>query len=275
MAPSLMILETQTPWCHPLLYKDGLPKSMQGQSHYKNTTSLPWAPYDFKQYSQSQKRLTRLMCPLPGQNTRQCSRHLPRHRPPRQRPHLLPGAHHRHRNLAHTHSLVLYQAIRLFDGDIQARASAERIIPEVEESAMRLLAHVRFDLEFPAGELPLYPLAPTKNFWADWILQESARRTVLFCFFFLQAYRLVAGQKGLECDGRLGLCLSWTLSAHLWNAGTPVQFARAWRDKRHFVVTDAQFGEVLSEAEAGDVDRFGRMWISSLLGTEGGGGVVC
>ncbi|KAG8420661.1 hypothetical protein J3459_010877 [Metarhizium acridum] len=177
--------------------------------------------------------------------------------------------------LAHTQSLVLYQAIRLFDGDIQARASAERINPDVEESAMRLLAHVRFDLESPAGELPLYPLAPTKNFWADWILQESARRTVLLCFFFLQAYRLVAGQKGLECDGRLGLCLSWTLSAHLWNAGTPVQFARAWRDKRHFVVTDAQFGEVLSEAEAGDVDRFGRMWISSLLGTEGGGGVVC
>lgn len=29
-APGLMILETQTPWCHPLLYKDGMPKSMQG-----------------------------------------------------------------------------------------------------------------------------------------------------------------------------------------------------------------------------------------------------
>jgi hypothetical protein len=170
--------------------------------------------------------------------------------------------------LAHTQSLILYQTIRLFDGDIHARASAERIIPEVEESAMCLLAHVRFDLEPPTKELPLYPLAPTKDFWNDWILQESARRTVLFCFFFLQAYRLVSGQRGLECDGRLGLCHSWTLSAYLWTASTPVQFGKAWKEKRHFVVTDAQFGEVLSAAQADDVDRFGRMWISSLLGME-------
>lgn len=90
----------------------------------------------------------------------------------------------------------------------------------------------------------------------------------MFCFFFLQVYRLLSGQKGLECDGRLGLCHSWTMSAYLWHAATPVQFARAWKDKRHFVVTDAQFGEVLSDADAGDVDRFGRMWISSLLGVE-------
>jgi hypothetical protein len=30
-APALMIMETQTPWCHPLLYKDGMPKSMRGE----------------------------------------------------------------------------------------------------------------------------------------------------------------------------------------------------------------------------------------------------
>jgi hypothetical protein len=170
--------------------------------------------------------------------------------------------------LAHTQSLILYQTIRLFDGDIRARSSAESIIEEVEESAMCLLAHVRFDIESPAKQLALYPLAPTRDFWHDWVLQESARRTVLFCFFFLQAYRLLAGQKGLECDGRLGLCHSWTMSAHLWTAATPVQFATAWRDKNHFVVTDAQFGEVLKDARADDVDRFGRMWISTLLGMD-------
>jgi hypothetical protein len=31
-APALMIMETQTPWCHPLLYRDGMPKSMKGPS---------------------------------------------------------------------------------------------------------------------------------------------------------------------------------------------------------------------------------------------------
>lgn len=30
-APTLMVLETQTPWCHPLLYKDDMPRSIQGR----------------------------------------------------------------------------------------------------------------------------------------------------------------------------------------------------------------------------------------------------
>lgn len=140
---------------------------------------------------------------------------------------------------------------------------------------MNLLAYTRFDIDSPIDadgnptiELPLYPLAPTKAFWSDWILQESARRTTLFAFFFLQTYRLLAGHQGLQCDGKLGLCHSWSMSAHLWMADTPVQFATAWKDKNHFVVTDAQFGQVLAEAKAADVDRFGRMWISALLGIE-------
>ena len=29
-APSMMVLETQLPWCHPRLYKDYMPRAMQG-----------------------------------------------------------------------------------------------------------------------------------------------------------------------------------------------------------------------------------------------------
>lgn len=171
--------------------------------------------------------------------------------------------------LAHTQALILYQIIRLFDGDMRARASAEKAIPALESSTMDLLAHVRFDtVDPPEKELPLHPLAPTQAFWRDWILHESARRTCLFAFFFLQVYRLVSGQRGLTCDGRLGLCHAWTLSAYLWTASTAVEFARAWGARRHFVVRDAQFGNVLEEAKADDVDRFGRMWISCLLGVD-------
>lgn len=31
-APKTMVFETQTPWCHPQLYKDHMPRSMQGRS---------------------------------------------------------------------------------------------------------------------------------------------------------------------------------------------------------------------------------------------------
>lgn len=36
-APMSMLFENQTPWCHPLLYKNGMPKFMQGEltlSHF-------------------------------------------------------------------------------------------------------------------------------------------------------------------------------------------------------------------------------------------------
>lgn len=31
-APSMMVLQTQTPWCHPKLYEEEMPRSMQGMS---------------------------------------------------------------------------------------------------------------------------------------------------------------------------------------------------------------------------------------------------
>lgn len=171
--------------------------------------------------------------------------------------------------MAHTQALCLYQIIRLFDGDVAARRSAEILIPSLENSALQLLNYVRFDDDLSAlPELPLYPIQPTKDIWEDWILQESARRTALVTFFFLQAYRFMLGFVGLQCDGKLGLCHSWTLSAQLWNAKTAVEFAHAWSARQYFVVTNGQFAEILQEAKAEDVDTFGRIWISSLLGIE-------
>lgn len=171
--------------------------------------------------------------------------------------------------LAHTQALILYQIIRLFDGDIGARASAERMIPAIESSAMSLFSHVQYDIDrTPTCSLPLFPIASTKTFWMDWILQESLRRTLLFTFYFMQIYRIMAGYRGLQCDGRMGLCHSWTLSAHLWNARSPLAFAEAWTNKNHLIVTDALFGKVLQEAMAHDVDVLGRIFISSLLGVD-------
>lgn len=171
-------------------------------------------------------------------------------------------------SLAHTQALLLYQIIRLFDGDISARASGERIIPVLETSAIGLLAHVIFDTEANCSDhFSECCLATISDLWKDWIFQESARRTLLFTFFFLQAYRVLTGSQNLyRCDGRLGLCHSWTVSEHLWQAGTALEFRDAWRQKNHFLIIDGQFNVVLSEAKAGDVDLFGKMLLSAAVG---------
>lgn len=169
--------------------------------------------------------------------------------------------------LAHTQSLLLYQIIRLFDGDIGARSSAERDIPAVESSAIALFAQAKFETE-QAADLPTFPITPTKTFWQEWILNESIRRTLILTFYFLQTYRIISNQKFLQCDGKLGLCHSWTISRYLWEARTPMAFSEAWRNKKHFVVTNASFNEMFQEAMADDIDSFGRIFITSLVGID-------
>ncbi|KAK4062836.1 uncharacterized protein Triagg1_9706 [Trichoderma aggressivum f. europaeum] len=171
-------------------------------------------------------------------------------------------------SLAHTQALLLYHIIRLFDGNISARASGERTIPILETSAIGLLAHVIFDTEGNCSDrFSECCLATLSDLWKDWIFQESARRTLLFTFFFLQAYRVLTGSQNLyQCDGRLGLCHSWMVSEHLWQAETALDFRNAWRQRNHFLIIDGQFTVMLSEAKAGDVDLFGKMLLSAAVG---------
>jgi hypothetical protein len=172
-------------------------------------------------------------------------------------------------SLAETQALLLYQIIRLFDGDIAARASGELLIPYLETAPLNLLTYVRFDIELAeAATLPLYPVQEICEFWESWILHETARRTVFTVFYFLQSYKILAGYVGLTCDGKLGLCLSWTMSARLWDAKTAVEFAQAVREKRYFVIKSGQMQGWVTEARADDVDLFGKLWISSLMGLQ-------
>lgn len=174
-------------------------------------------------------------------------------------------------SLARTQALLLYHIIRVFDCDIATRASAERTQSALEDSAMALLAHVNFDVGAqlpPSTELPLHPLAATRAFWRDWVFQESGRRTLIFTFFLLQAHRVLSGQPVSSCDGRLGMCHSFTLSAPLWHARSPVEFARAWSETSHLVVVNASLGKVMGEARAHHVDLFGKIVLTSIVGVD-------
>ena len=150
--------------------------------------------------------------------------------------------------LAHVHALLLYQIIRIFDGDSQLRASAQSGVLPLMDGAFALMPFLRFEegtfeqfgLETPS------PLAPTTNmsaairadleaailsraplpadgsaeFWETWALEETMRRTFVIALFFVRVYQLVwqevaGGSPEQMCDGKLGLCHSYTVSAPL------------------------------------------------------------
>lgn len=74
--------------------------------------------------------------------------------------------------LAHTQSLMLYQIMRFFDGDIIARSSADATFSQLDTSTRFLSEYIDWGSSAACSDPQLAP-----DFWHDWIFQESARRT--------------------------------------------------------------------------------------------------
>jgi hypothetical protein len=170
--------------------------------------------------------------------------------------------------LARTQALILYQIMRLFDGDIRSHATADALFTTLESSVLALMAIVPTPKPSDPTELLPLSIEDAATFWEEWVLQESARRTVLFTYYFVQIYKVLQGKVPVSCDGTLGLEHSWYLSGELWNASNAFDFAVAWTEKQHHIVYNLDFGLVLQNALPSEVDLFGRMLLVTILGID-------
>ncbi|KAJ6096629.1 hypothetical protein N7486_007375 [Penicillium sp. IBT 16267x] len=241
-SPRTMVLENQTPWCHPKLYQNYMPRAMQDafaccalyMSKNETNAAVIMALFD--------ARIIDLISTPEPTTTVEL--------------------------LARVHALILYQVMRLFDGDIRSNATAGALFASLESSVLTLLS--RLHLPHPSDSLEPMPQSvdAVHNFWDTWILEESARRTVLLAFFFMQIYKVLRGTPNLVCDGKLGIQHSWYLSSHLWSARDAFDFAVAWAEKPHYIVGNMDFSWVLTSAQPDDLDIFGKMLLVTLLGID-------
>ncbi|KAL4923886.1 Zn(II)2Cys6 transcription factor domain-containing protein [Aspergillus undulatus] len=262
--PRMMIAENKTPWSHAQLYVNGMPKVMQDAyaccALYITKTPIN-APVITSNIHSRLQELT--LSPLPTSPLDL---------------------------LAHTHALLLYTIMHLFDADLAA-ANTSSALDTLSMAALESAASLLFSsTHFPPADQsdspspsssdsnpnpnsnlnPCLPttLSGTMHFWPLWIHEESARRTILFTFYFLQIIRLFRGEENLKCDGKLGLLHSWYSSAYLWNASSAMDFAVAWSEREHFIVRNVNFQGVLERAKPEDVDVFGRMLLVTSQGVE-------
>jgi hypothetical protein len=119
--------------------------------------------------------------------------------------------------LASTQALLLYQVIRLFDGDIRQRADAE-----AHES---ILVSWTQQLQGRTEQLPLITNGSTSSSsvdsvavstWNDWIFEESCRRTVLTSYILQGTYSFL--KFGWDDVAPKVAMLSFTAQAALWDA---------------------------------------------------------
>lgn len=180
--------------------------------------------------------------------------------------------------LARTQALLLYQTIRFFDGDVLARSSADATFCELESCTHALHDHVSWDvasssetrLTSSLGDAASLSLPqPPREFWAAWVYQESARRTFLVASFFVHIWKMLTGRPlSPRWDDEELRRQCWTLSAHLWGAANALDFAAAWRGRKHHVVRRGMIRSTMMGAEAGDVGAFGKMLMTAALGVD-------
>ncbi|KAE8454262.1 hypothetical protein EG329_005187 [Mollisiaceae sp. DMI_Dod_QoI] len=165
--------------------------------------------------------------------------------------------------LASTQALLLYQIIRLFDGDIRQRADAESdettLISWTEELLTRVLR-----ISPTIESLTMDTL--TISSWNDWIFKESCRRTILTSYMLQGVYSFL--KVGYDkVTGKVNK-LSFTCQAALWNAPTEFHWKEALKDKDHFQVIVGEWDTVMAGVKPTDLEELGMMIMACYKGME-------
>lgn len=59
-----------------------------------------------------------------------------------------------------------------------------------------------------------------------------------------------------------GYAHRWTISKHLWEADSPFEFARMWREKPQFIITNYKLEKFLQFGRSEDVDEYAEILLT-------------
>ncbi|KAI9172097.1 Transcription factor gsfR2 [Paramyrothecium foliicola] len=167
--------------------------------------------------------------------------------------------------LARVQALLIVQAIKIFDGDIVMRSTAER--------EMNVLVAWSKDLEIVLNQLQdgkaideLTSREKPPATWESWILAESIRRTIVMS---VSISCLMALLQSREIPFRPWSDLPFfTASRPLWEATSSLQFYRSWRGRRQFPIKSFGFAEFWQYGRPDDLDEFTKMLLTTQAGPD-------
>ena len=205
--------------------------------------------------------------------------------------------------LARVQALLVLNSIRIFDGDVTARAMAEREMPVMSAWLKDLMSAIEeleesegpsFAKEHPPKSWDVShptPSADTATTTAEtqaltrsqaWILLESMRRTSIFCMAFVCMLAVLKGDTRTattwlspfiarpltdiataEPDQMWFDGAAYTASRHLWDAPSSVEFYRAWREKPQYPIKSFSFREFWMYARPEDMDEFTKLFLTA------------
>ncbi|KAM0483668.1 hypothetical protein ACHAPX_002162 [Trichoderma viride] len=167
-------------------------------------------------------------------------------------------------HLARTQALLIYKIIRLFDGDIRARAQAEKHIDTLSQWARQMWRSANLALSSDHAEASIQdgnsngPVdtqlrtdGSITSTWQAWIFSESIRRTYLAATL-TEAVYLTLKQSWAPCPG--GIMFSG--GAGLWEATSPSSWFNQYQHNLVNSVRCIDGDHLFTSAKPSDVDEF-------------------
>ncbi|KAG4431746.1 hypothetical protein IFR05_012780 [Cadophora sp. M221] len=161
-------------------------------------------------------------------------------------------------HLACVQALIIFQIIRLFDGDIKQRFDAEQ--------QDELLTSWTDSLAIRTGVISS-PSNTVDRGWENWVFEEAVRRTIIVS---RTAQSMFAIQRQGFCT-MVGAVtgISFTAQRLLWAAPSPVHFSKARKETRRFWVEKIDFDELMKNGTVDDLDEVAWLMLVTYKGVDG------
>lgn len=161
-------------------------------------------------------------------------------------------------HLACVQALVIFQIIRIFDGDIRQRSDAEMTESTLVEWTTSLSARTNIVNSPPTDSAAL---------WASWVFSETVSRTEIVSLM-VQAMYLI------QKDGFCTLVdavteLSFTAHRALWNAPSAQHWQQACDSVPRLNVIRMDFDEMMESASIEDLDELALLMLVTYKGVDG------
>ncbi|KAI0004070.1 hypothetical protein F4779DRAFT_630475 [Xylariaceae sp. FL0662B] len=174
-------------------------------------------------------------------------------------------------HLARVQALFVYVFIRLFDGSVRFRASAEQQIPTLRRWVMRMWESAK-SYRGEEGSITSRPFQWTGitfdeeygacvELWRLWILTESVRRSQLVIDTIANVYETMT--KGwAQCTG----AVMFTARRGLWEAESAIKWAELSYAEAPLLVPSLQPEPLISQYRADELDDFAKIVWKCLIG---------
>ncbi|UPL02802.1 hypothetical protein LCI18_013736 [Fusarium solani-melongenae] len=169
--------------------------------------------------------------------------------------------------LARTQALLIYQQIRVFDGDITLQAQAERDMGTLETWIEDLETYRDNLAEMCLLEEGTLRGQPPRS-WDEWIFAECVRRTILLGYGFISLVSMLktVGIGGTPVPGRSAAVHRWTASKYLWEAASSDAFMTAWRETRQHIIQNFSIQRLPGSIKVTDTDHMIKLLLTWVLG---------